>query len=255
MMEPQLRGRNMTTTPNLLGEHITETQEQKATTANELFDLLDEGIGGLLIHDFASDADYTLDTSEPDKEHENYVLKFTDTGVVLTTTRNVILPAQRQAHLVWNATAQSLVVKISGSSDTVTVAAGGRALVYADAVDVWEYSNTVQPYIEAFYFGATPTASQELIRLEACIAHTFPVNLAGSTGNAKVAATAQTIFSIQKNGTPFATATFAISATTCTFVAASSTSFVADTDVITVVAPATPDATLSGIGFMFKGIR
>ena len=113
----------------------------------------------------------------------------------------------------------------------------------------------LEPYDLGFEFLGLPTTSQEIFRSEAVRGYTFPINLVGSTGNARIAATAETIFNIEKNGTPFGTATFAISASTCTFVAATETSFIADTDVITVVAPATPDATLEDISFHFKGTR
>ncbi len=280
----------MADTPNLGGTHLTEAQTQKATAANVLFDLHDEAIAGLLVHNFASDADYTLITASPEREHENYVLKFTDTGAVLTTTRNIVLPATRQPHAVWNLTAQSLIVKVTGSSDTVTVATGTRSLLYCDSVDVWEFSNNAvgtflglsdtfssfsglggfglqvnsgetaieavaNPLDTGLGFSGVPTASQSTVPLKAVRNYSFPVDMVGSTGTASVAATASTVFSIEKNGTPFGTATFAAAATICTFVAASGASFVAAMDILTVVAPATPDATLANIGFMFKGTR
>ena len=54
------------------------------------------------------------------------------------------------------------------------------------------------------------------------------------------------MFSIQKNGTQFLTATVAASGTTATF-SSSQTDFAAG-DVLKVVAPATADATLADIG-------
>jgi hypothetical protein len=122
----------MATTPNLGITHIEANQAQKEVTANEGFDILDEGLAGQLTHDMASDANYTLDTSEPDKEHENLVLHITDTSVNLTTTRDIILPDSKQLHVAWNATAQTLRFK-TASGTAYSVAAGDVRLFYIDS--------------------------------------------------------------------------------------------------------------------------
>ena len=125
----------MVTTPNLGITHIETQQSQKEVTANEAFDVLDEGLAGELIHDFASDANYTLDVSEPDKEDENLVLHMTDTSVNLTTTRDVILPDVRQLHVAWNDTAETLNFKTSGGTGPA-VGAGDISIIYCDATNV-----------------------------------------------------------------------------------------------------------------------
>lgn len=123
----------MATTPNLGITHIESNQSQKEVTANEAFDTLDEAIAGEVEHNFASDANYTLDTSEPAKEHEKLVLHMTDTGVLLTTTRDVILPDQGQMHIAWNDTAQTLNFRsISGAS--YAVPAGGVRLFIIEKI-------------------------------------------------------------------------------------------------------------------------
>lgn len=122
----------MATTPNLLITHIEANQSQKEVTANEAFDTLDEGLAGELVHNMASDANYTLDTTEPAKEHENLVLHITDTGVVLTAQRDIILPANKQLHVGWNDTAQTLRFK-TATGAAFSVAAGSVRLFYIDA--------------------------------------------------------------------------------------------------------------------------
>lgn len=121
----------MATTPNLLITHIEANQSQKEVTANEAFDTLDEGLAGELVHNMASDANYTLVTTEPSKEHENLVLHITDTGVVLTTTRDIILPDQKQLHVAWNDTAQTLRFKTAAGA-AFSVVAGSVRLFYID---------------------------------------------------------------------------------------------------------------------------
>jgi hypothetical protein len=243
----------MTTTTNLLIEHIVTAQAQKEVTANEAFDTLDKAIAGELIHDFASDADYTLDTSEPDKEHENLVLRLTDTGTNLTTARNVVIPAQKQLHLIYNETLYDLTIKTPSGSG-VAILAGSNGFVYCDDTDCEATTGENVAYDFNVYYNGVPGNSQELTRLPAVRAYTVPITMAGSDLDAGAAATAETVISFKKNGSEFGTATVAISGTSATFAAASATSFSVG-DVLTVVCPASADATLADIGITIKASR
>lgn len=111
-----------------------------------------------------------------------------------------------------------------------------------------------QPYeLGAGYAGA-PTASAVLLRAPMCRTVTFAAGLSPSQGVAGTAATAQTDFNILKNGVSFGTMRFAAAGTVASFISASGSTPVAG-DVITVVAPASPDATLANIGFILAGTR
>jgi hypothetical protein len=74
----------------------------------------------------------------------------------------------------------------------------------------------------------------------------LPASMTGSVAEAGVAATAQTDFDVQKNGSSVATIRFAASGTTATFINAGADTFAAG-DNLRVVAPASPDATLADI--------
>ena len=99
-----------------------------------------------------------------------------------------------------------------------------------------------------------PTASQMIHRHVFTRSVDFPANLTGSKASARVAAAAQTDYDLKKNGTSFGTMRFAASATTCTFVGVSATSFAA-ADVLTVIAPASPDADLADMGWTLAGVK
>lgn len=99
-----------------------------------------------------------------------------------------------------------------------------------------------------------PLENAFLLRYPFPRAASFAVGLSPSQGVAGTAATAQTDFDLLKNGVSFGTMRFAASATTATFIAASPVSFVAG-DILTVVAPATRDASLADIGFVISGTR
>ena len=81
----------------------------------------------------------------------------------------------------------------------------------------------------------------------------MPVGLSGSHGTAATGATVTTTFNIQKNGANVGTMVFAPSAAAATFTMNSATLFNAD-DVLALVAPATPDATLANLAWTITGI-
>jgi hypothetical protein len=82
---------------------------------------------------------------------------------------------------------------------------------------------------------------------------TVPAGLSGSRGTAATAATASTTFNVQKNGANVGTMVFAPSAAAATFTMTSATLFNAG-DVLTVIAPAIPDATLANLAWTIMGI-
>jgi hypothetical protein len=109
--------------------------------------------------------------------------------------------------------------------------------------------------VHAFYPGV-PTALAKLVRVPVARAVSFAANFSGSYGSASAAATASTVFDIQKNGVSIGAATFAAAATTATFTSTGGTGqSLAAGDVLSIVAPASPDATLADVGFALAGTR
>jgi hypothetical protein len=103
------------------------------------------------------------------------------------------------------------------------------------------------------FVNGRPTASLVLQRYVFATTVTFPSGLGGSQGTAGTAASAITMFAVQKNGASVGSMVFAAAATTATFTMASATTFNAG-DVLTLVAPATPDATLANLAWTFMGV-
>lgn len=110
------------------------------------------------------------------------------------------------------------------------------------------------PYDMGSLFNGEPTASLVLMRYVFPRAVAFTAGLPNSQGKAEVAATAQTDFDIQKNNSSIGTMRFAAAGTVASFIMASNQSFAAG-DVLEVIAPASPDATLADIGFTLTGER
>lgn len=102
------------------------------------------------------------------------------------------------------------------------------------------------------FLNGKPTANLVLQRYVFASTVTFPAGLAVSQGTAAVAATASATFTIEKNGATVGAMVFAAAATNATFTMASATAFNAG-DVLTLVAPATPDATLADLAWTLVG--
>ncbi|MGH8520137.1 MAG: DUF2793 domain-containing protein [Gammaproteobacteria bacterium] len=109
-------------------------------------------------------------------------------------------------------------------------------------------------YLAGAMYNGAPTASLIMLHHVVTRQVIFPSGLTGSQGKAGTAATAQTDFDIQKNGSSVGTMRFAASATSATFIMASQQTFAAG-DILKVVAPATPDATLANLTFTLSGTR
>jgi hypothetical protein len=107
------------------------------------------------------------------------------------------------------------------------------------------------PYDLSVAYAGTPAASAAL-RFVAVRAFDSGSAWAGSVCSGATAATAQTDFLLKVNGTTKATLRFAASGTTCTIVSGTTTA-VAATDVVTIVAPASPDATLADVAITLLG--
>ena len=103
-------------------------------------------------------------------------------------------------------------------------------------------------------YNGVPTADLVLMRFPFVREVMFESGMSLSKFFANVAAAAETIFSIQKNGVEFATATFAIAAQGATFTCPLNTVF-GPGNVLTIVAPNPADGTLADLGWCLAGTR
>ena len=120
---------------------------------------------------------------------------------------------------------------------TYTVTGSGKASVATTVSGSFTGSMTANLVVQRYVFAGTVM---------------FAAGLTGSQGTAGVAATATTTYSIRKNGANVGTMVFGGSATTATFTMASATTFMAG-DILTLVAPASPDATLANLAWTLVG--
>lgn len=115
---------------------------------------------------------------------------------------------------------------------------------------------TTAPFDAAAFYPGIPSASAVVVRVPLARAVNFAANFAGSYGKASANATSSAAFDIKKNASSVGTITFAGGASTATFVSAggAAQSFAAG-DVLSIIAPGTPDATLADPGFVLAGMR
>jgi hypothetical protein len=133
----------------------------------------------------------------------------------------------------------------------------GGGLQGLDSLPVYTYNvrgtGQASSIIVSGSFSGRPTANLVLQSYVFAAPATVPAGLSGSRGTAATAATASTTFNIQKNGANVGTMVFAPSAAAATFTMNSAILFNAG-DVLTLVAPSAPDATVANLAWTIMGI-
>lgn len=131
----------MSSTYSNLKLEIMGTGEQSGlwgATTNQNLTAIQQAIGGQAAVVFATDADKTLayTNTNADQDFRAMYLNVTS-GVSLTATRSLIVPAVNKLYVIKNATTggRSITVKIGASTGT-TVPNGYTAILYANGSDV-----------------------------------------------------------------------------------------------------------------------
>ncbi len=240
----------MTTTPNLQIAHIVSSQAQKEVTANAAFDALDKALCQFTSIAL-SDANLTLTAAQM---LGNMALSFTG---ILTAARTITAPAHAKLLFVKNATTGGYAILLKTPSGTaISVGSGESKLLYCNGTDfsIAAESGVAAPYDIGGCYVGQPAAGAVILRYPMPRAVRFLAGLSSSKGVAATAPTGAVSFLLRKNGAQFASMDFAAAATLATFTCASNTDFAAG-DVLTLVAPSTPDDTLADIGFALACLR
>ena len=127
---------------------------------------------------------------------------------------------------------------------------------YLDFRSILSYTPVTQPYDVVAFYENSPVDGQVLSAIKMTRPVTFSEDFAGSQGFAETQATANTVFSVEKNGTEVGTITFLATTTTPVFATTSSGDLTYTTaDILKIVSPTPADAGLSGISLTLKGSR
>ncbi len=129
--------------------------------------------------------------------------------------------------------------------------------IYLGVSGAWQFTNTTsqaQTYDVAGFISGKPANSAIVLRFITTRKFKIAAGFAGCKSSSSVAATASTVFTIKKNGSSIGTITFAVSGTTGT-IAQSGSGIINFSvgDILTLEAPATADATLADIAYIFLG--
>lgn len=119
------------------------------------------------------------------------------------------------------------------TSGTLAIAQGGTG------------NSSIHKSFGFFNNGVQPSASYRFLYIVPPQSVTVPSGAGSSTCVAGTAATGSTTLTVKKNGSAVGTAVWAASGTSCSYTWSSSTSWNGTTDVMEIVGPATPDATLA----------
>ena len=233
--------------PNLAVTHVAAAQNQKEVTINDAIDALDNAMNQALSLAMA-DANLTLTGTQANR---NGLIILTGT---LTASRTLTLPANHRRLAIRNATngGQDVRAKYAGSGAEVVIAPSATVLVQGNGSDLYGIGGGGLPADISGYKAGQPAADEVIARVPVVRRIRLKIDLAGSHASAETAATASADFDIRVDGVSSATMRFAAAATSATFIAASET-VLEPGQVLSVVAPSTPDATLAGIGFTLAG--
>lgn len=242
----------MSTTDNLALTLIETSQAQKEVTANQAFAALDAAICESLTFEVGDGANEPTEAQVREAVRILLVAGSPAPSGAVTVT----LPAVKRLLFVSNDCGETADIECDGGSETVEVADGASVLVYCDGIEVYGISSGggSAPVALGTYVAGVPLDDEVVLSFVATDALAIPVALAGSRAVASVAATAETDFDVQKNGSSVGTIRFAAAGTVATFIAASAVSIAAG-DRLSVVAPSTADATLADISITIRATR
>lgn len=244
----------MTGTPNLAIEHIVDTQDDKHVTSNDGIDAMDEATQGLLEVD--------LDTATggppatlaiPAADYVGYfVLKLTKTTQADPCALTV--PDGKRFFLVDNTTDLAVTFDTTtGGAEVIAIAPGARSLIRSEGTDLELVAQNI--YDLGFFFSGLPVDAALLSAFICVRPIRLLATLPGLQTKAQVAATADAVFTVKKNGVSKGTLQFSAASTTADTVVFSADVDFAIGDLLEIHAPTPQDVALSDISIALAAIQ
>jgi hypothetical protein len=274
---------------NLSLSQVAAAQNQKEVTINDQAGQLDAALTEVLTVEVDDSNAYVLTDSE---FRRHFFIVVTEGSPAPTAAITLQAPAVRRGLFkLLNLTSQTASIEVSGQSEPAPqIPAGENRMLSCDGSDIrtagigapdlggasigelldvdisaiaagqqlaWNGS-TLVPVTEPFDLGLhlpdLSTAGALLAEIVLARPVDFLAGFAGSTGYARIPATAETVLDVQKNGSSIGTVTFAAAISTPVFALPSATSFAAG-DRLGIVNEDSADATLAGVSLTFAGTR
>ncbi len=247
----------MSTSVILAIDEIAETQANKHITINEAIAALEAATNAR--------ADISLSTGDRTLTEAQFTRNFLFVVSQQSTARSLFIPARIRTV---NPVHRFFAVRNNGSYDVtvlssatipgsqVVVAAGTTTFLHAEDINVSAMGSVgggLSYNIGIFLPGLIPN-NAEVFRMRFPDAVSFNDNFIGSMGSCGTNPTADTAFTVDKNGTSIGTVTIN-TAGTFTWVTTGTTAEVFSVgDVMRVTSPS-QDVTLANVGFTFRGVR
>jgi len=130
----------MPQSPNLLIEHIVQSQSSKEVTANQAFNDLETAITEKAAIAIAGTGTYTASLAEM----RNAIIELTG---ILSGNRDFVVPNRDKIYTVHNNTTGAFTVTVKTAAGTgIVVEQGFKSIVYCDGTNVLELSTFPAPY-------------------------------------------------------------------------------------------------------------
>jgi hypothetical protein len=274
---------------NLALSQVAAAQNQKEVTINDQAGQLDAALTEVLTIEVDDTNTYALTDAEL---RRHFFIVVTEGSPAPTAAIAVQAPGIRRGLFkLLNLTAQTVAIEVPGQTESAPqIAPGENRMLSCDGSDVrtaeigapdlgsasigelldvdisgiatgqqlsWNGSALVptnEPFDVGVHLPDLSTAGALLAEIVLARPVDFPAGFTGSTGYARIAATAETVLDVQKNGSNVGTVTFAAAGATPTFALASATTF-ASGDRLGIVNEDPADVTLAGVSLTFAGTR
>jgi len=240
---------------------LVESQNGKVPALNEALGQIDKMLCGMLVKDISAGG--TITVTETDSRYAVLVL----TGTLPSnTTVNLDIDVSHPLVVVRDGSNASYTCTVQPASsgttsdwESVRLEQGDVRYLFHSGVQAHDIgvftAGNGNFYVRGGSVATGAYGSSQVIHREVvAVRARFRANMVGSRAILAAAATAQTDFAVAVNGVGVGTIRFAISGTVATFVGSFSSAWdVVPGDIITVTAPASADATASGLAFTLKG--
>lgn len=245
-------------TPILAIPQVDQSQNNKYLTINDLTGLFEQALNKLLDSNTTgslvlTEAQYTrFAVFKARGRSANFDITFPNTGGNITTRERVFF--------VWNAdTTWTATVKAASTpGTTVTLTPGQIAICYQNGVDtIALFTSTAgsQPYDVGFFTPGALTATQKMMIFIFTRTVNFAGNWAGSKFRNGTNPTATAVLDVQKNGSSIGSISISTSGVATFTTSAGAAQVFNAGDYISVLAPASPDASLADVSVTFQGTR
>lgn len=220
---------------------VADDPVNQSASINAPFSEIDTAIRALGQKIIVADKDLTAPPGSP-TDGLMYIPKATATGLWAGLENTLVYTPDSGVSWISVSPVKGLIVYVN--DETYSYEWDGSAWVLAN-----RYAIIGSP-------DGVPDDGAILIRHKPLIPIKFPVNLTGTGSNfyGKIAATAETVFSMKKEGSEFGTLTISAAGTIATIIVTSEIS-IAITEEFTLVNQATKDATFADIGFAIVAIK